>query len=116
MSHKIVFIVTREGLGYMDGADRAFGVEMFDRFLHSLENQPVKPQAICFYTEGVKLVSQDSTIALSLRLLHGMGVRIVACRTCLEHFGLIDKPVVGEIAGMNDILSLMTEAEKVIPV
>ena len=53
---KLVLLVTREGLGHVEPADRQFGLEMFDRFLHALENQPVKPHSICFYTEGVKLV------------------------------------------------------------
>jgi hypothetical protein len=34
---KLVVLVTQEGLGRVDPADRQFGVEMFDRFLHAFE-------------------------------------------------------------------------------
>ena len=112
----LVLLVTREGLGQVDPADRPFGLEMFDRFLHALESQAVKPQAICFYTEGVKLVCNGSPALLGLRILHGQGVRLVACRTCLEHYGLSDKVAVGEAGGMNDIAGLLTQADSVVTV
>ena len=113
---KLVLLVTREGLGQVDAVDRPFGLEMFDRFLHALESQAVKPHAICFYTDGVKLVCSGSPALLGLRILHGQGARLVACRTCLEHFGLSDKVAVGEVGGMNDIVGLLTEADSVVTV
>ncbi len=33
-----------------------------------------------------------------------MGVRLVACRTCLEHFQVVGKVAVGEVGGINDIV------------
>jgi DsrE/DsrF-like family len=113
---KLVLLVTREGLGQVDPTERPFGVAMFDRFLHAMESQPIKPDAICFYTEGVKLLCKGSPAALGLGLLQGMGVRLLACRTCIEHFQLTDKICVGEICGMNDIVTLLLSAEKVVTI
>ncbi len=113
---KLVLLVTREGLGQVGPADRQFGLEMFDRFLHAFESQPVKPHSICFYTDGVKLVCDGSPALLGLRILQGQGVRLVACRTCLEHFGLSAKVAVGEVGGMNDIVGILTEADSVVTV
>jgi intracellular sulfur oxidation DsrE/DsrF family protein len=113
---KLVLLVTREGLGQVGATDRQFGLEMFDRFLHALESQPVKPHSICFYTDGVKLVCEGSAALLGLRILQGQGVRLVACRTCLEHFRLTDKVAVGEVGGMNDIVGILTEADSVLTV
>jgi len=113
---KLVLLVTREGLGQVDPSDRPFGLEMFDRFLHALESQAIKPHSICFYTDGVKLVCEGSPALLGLKILQGQGVRLLACRTCLEHFGLSDKVAVGEVGGMNDIVGLVTEADSVVGV
>jgi intracellular sulfur oxidation DsrE/DsrF family protein len=113
---RIVLLVTREGLGTVDPTDKQFGLEMFDRFLHAWEGQPVKPQSICFYTDGVKLVCEGSPALLGLRILQGEDVRLVACRTCLEHFRLTDKVAVGEVGGMDEIVGLLTEADKVVTV
>ena len=113
---KLVVLVTGEGLGRVDPSDKQFGLEIFDRFLHSLETQPIRPHSICFYTDGVKLVCEGSPAFLGLRILQGLGVRLVACRTCLEHFRLIDKVAVGEVGGMNDIVGQLTEADSVVTV
>jgi hypothetical protein len=57
---KLVVLVTQEDLGRVDPANHQFGVEMFDRFLHAVESQAVRPACICFYTNGVKLVCEGS--------------------------------------------------------
>lgn len=116
MTKTLVVLVTQDGLGHVDSGDRSFGVEMFDRFLHAFESQTVRPACICFYTNGVKLVCEGSPALLGLKLLQGMGVRLVACRTCLEHFKMVDKVAVGEVGGMNDIVALLADADSVVTV
>jgi len=113
---KLVILVTHEGLGQVDSADRHFSMEMFDRFLHALESQAARPTAICFYTAGVKLVCEGSPALLGLQLLQGMGVHLLVCRTCLEHFQMTGKTKVGEVRGMNEIVALLSDADSVITV
>jgi hypothetical protein len=113
---EIVILATREGLGHFPAENKEFGLAVLDRYLHTLEGQPVKPHAICFYTEGVKLVCADSPVVMCLKLLEGMGVRMIACRTCLEKFGLADKLAVGEMGTMSDIVGLMHHADSVITI
>ncbi len=109
-----VFLVTRAGLGTTAPADAAFGLEMIDKFFHTLERQQEKPYAICFYTEGVRLVTEGSQVALGLGLLEKLGVRILVCQSCLQHYGILERVVVGKVAGMPDIVQVMAEADKVI--
>ncbi len=113
---KSVFLVTRNGLGSVAADDQAFGVEMFDNFLHALETQLEQVEALCFYTEGVRLLTKGSKALPALRLLAGLGARLVACRTCLSHYGLVDDLAVGEIGTMKDIVQLMTTADRVVTV
>ena len=79
-----VILITRAGFGFTAAEDADFGAEMLDKFLHTLESQPEKPLAICFYTEGVKMVADDSPVLLGLKLLEKLGVRMLACQSCLE--------------------------------
>ncbi len=116
MSKKVVVLVCREGLGSVPPEDRDFSREMLDKFLHALESQALKPEAICFYTEGVKLACIGSPVLFSLRLIEKMGVRLMICTSCLEYYGLKDKVAAGQVAGMNDIVQLMLEADTVIAV
>ena len=114
MSKKVVVLVRQEGLGQVPAQDRKFALEMFDKFLHTMETQPVRPEAICFYTDGVKLACKGSPVVPSLKLIQGMGVRLVLCRSCLDYFGLLEDVAVGDVGGMNDILKLLMEADHVI--
>jgi hypothetical protein len=111
-----VILVTKLGLGHTDAADAEFGTDMLDKFFHTLERQPQKPKAICFYTEGVKAVVQGSPFEVGLKLLAGLGVRLIVCGTCVQHYGLEQKLAVGEVGGMPEIVKLMCEAHKVITV
>ena len=112
----VVVLVRQEGLGSVASADREFGLDMFDRFLHSLESQASMPQAICLYTEGVKLAGEGSRAVFGLKMIQGMGARIIICQTCLERYGLLDKVAVGEVGNMAEISKVLLEADLVITV
>lgn len=116
MNKKVVVIVRQEGLGNVGPQDVQFGRDMLDRFLHTLEGQALKPHAICFYTEGVRLTCEESPILFSLRLLEKLGVRVVSCTSCLEYYGLESKLLTGEKGTMKDIVQLALEADSVITV
>ncbi len=116
MDDGAAILVRQEGLGAVGPEDREFALAMFDRFIHTLEGQSPRPRAICFYTEGVKLLGRGSPAVLGLSLLEGLGVKLLACKTCLEHYGLTDRLAIGEAVGMNDILKVLLEAAKVITV
>ena len=111
-----VIIISRPGLGTTCPEDSAFGMEMLDKFFHTLERQPIKPKAVCFYTEGVKAAAKGSPIEPSLQLLKGLGVQLIVCESCLKYYGLEKDAVVGTVGGMVDIVRLMSAAEKVITV
>ena len=114
MARKIAILVKQEGLGHVAPQDSTFSIDLFDRFLHTLESQPVKPVAICFYTDGVKLTCAGSRAVPGLQLIQGMGVRLLICRTCLKYFGLTGKVAVGEISTMAEIVKTLTDADSVI--
>ena len=69
---------------------------MLVKFFHTLEDADAKPDAMCFYTEGVKAVCEDFPAVGSLQALEKADVRIVICQTCLDYYGLMDKVSVGQ--------------------
>jgi hypothetical protein len=116
VSANTIVLITKETLGTVAGADREFGLSMMDKLLHALESEAEKPSAICFYTEGVRLVCRGSHVLLGLRLLEGLGVRLVSCQSCLEHYGLGGSVAVGEVGNMKQMAGLMMSAGKVVTV
>ena len=107
-------LVSKTTFGTIAPADEAFGEKMMIKFFHTLETVDRTPSAIAVYTEGVKLACEGSPIIDSLKAIEKSGTRIVLCKTCLEYYGILDKVAVGEIGGMDTIVSLMTTADTVI--
>jgi hypothetical protein len=116
LAANVVLLVRQEGLGSVAPEDAVFGVEMFDRFLHSLEGKPVKPAAICLYTLGVKLACEGSKAVFGLKMMEGMGVRVLICKTCLDYYGLLGKVAAGEVRTMSEISQILLEADSVVTI
>jgi len=110
---EVVILVTNSGLG---NGEKALREKMMGIFLSTLNTFPKLPVKILFYTEGVKLVVEGSPVVGELKALEEKGVRLIACGTCLDYFGLKEQLVVGEVGGMAAILEAMLEAEKVLTV
>jgi hypothetical protein len=113
---KSVILITKTGLGTVSPGDEQFGTEMLDKFFHTLESRERKPDAICFYTEGAKVVCEGSPHVLTLKLLEGLGVRLVTCQTCLQYYGVADQVAVGGTGGMAEIVELIESADNVVTV
>jgi selenium metabolism protein YedF len=106
-----VILINNNGMGRGDAEFQQKLIRTYFRLL--IENKYL-PTAICFYTEGVRLVVEGSPILEELRILEQSGIRLVICGTCLNHYGLADKVQVGIVGGMNDILEYQWLADKVI--
>jgi selenium metabolism protein YedF len=106
-----VILITSNGMGK---GPEELQITLVSKFLQLLLQNETLPAAICFYTEGVKLVVEGSSALEQLHELEKHGVRLIVCSTCLNYFGLTDKVKVGIVGGMADILEAQVRAEKVI--
>ena len=103
-----VIVASNDGLGH---GDHALARKVIVTYFRTLIELGAKPQAIVFYTAGVKLVTDESPC---LHELAQDGVRLIACRTCLDYYELMDCVEVGEIGNMANILELQAGAARVI--
>jgi sulfur relay (sulfurtransferase) complex TusBCD TusD component (DsrE family) len=87
---------------------------LIGKYLQLLGQGEDFPAAICFYTEGVKMVIDGSPVLEQLIALEKKGVRLIICSTCINYFGLADKVKIGIIGSMADILEAQLRAGKVI--
>lgn len=108
-----VILVTNNGMG---NADEKLRELLFNKYVELLAQNENLPVALCFYTEGVKLVCEGSPVLDQLRVLESKGVRLIICSTCLNYFELTGKVQVGIVGGMGDILEAQWKAEKVITI
>jgi sulfur relay (sulfurtransferase) complex TusBCD TusD component (DsrE family) len=108
---KTTILVTNDGMGK---ADLELQHTLIGKYFLLLVQDNKLPGAICFYTDGVKLVCEGSPVLDQLRALEAQGVPLIVCNTCLNHFGLTEKRQVGIAGGMGDIIEAQWQAEKVI--
>jgi hypothetical protein len=87
---------------------------LFEKYLDVLCQQGDLPYAICFYNGGVELVGEESPVLEQLHALETRGVRLIACSTCIDYFGMRNTVKVGIVGSMADILEAQLRAEKVI--
>lgn len=106
-----VIQITNNGMGK---ADETLQRKLASKYLELIQLNDTLPNAICFYTDGVKLVVEGSPVLEKLKSLEEKGVRMIVCSTCLEYFNLTDKVKVGIVGGMTDIIEAQVKAEKVI--
>jgi intracellular sulfur oxidation DsrE/DsrF family protein len=106
-----VILVTNNGMGH---ADEKLQLTLIGKYFELLLQGGNLPAAICFYTDGVKLVCEGSPVLEPLHTLEKKGVRLVVCSTCLNYFELTEKVQAGIVGGMGDILEAQMKAEKVI--
>ena len=106
-----VLQITNHGMGK---GDPVLQLKLVGKYLELIQSNESLPGAICFYTDGVKLVTEGSPVLEQLRALESRGVRLIVCSTCLEHYALTEKVQVGIVGGMTDIIEAQTKADKVI--
>ena len=108
-----IILVTNNGMGK---ADEKLQQTLAGKYFELLAQNGSLPAAICFYTDGVKLVCEGSPVIEQLRGLESKGVRLIVCSTCLNYFNLSEKVQVGIVGGMGDILEAQIKADKVITI
>jgi selenium metabolism protein YedF len=99
----------------MGRGDAELGAVLIRAFFHTLTEAEPLPSCVIFINSGVHLVTESSAIAPDLRALADRGVEILACGTCLNHFGLKDKVAVGQISNMYTIAETLLRADNVTP-
>ncbi len=106
-----VILVTNNGMGR---ANTDLQQMLSGKYFELLLAENDLPAAICFYTDGVKLVVEGSPVLTQLAALEQKGVHLVICSTCLNYLGLTESVRVGIVGGMGDILAAQAGADKVI--
>lgn len=106
-------VFNHDGLGH---AEEALRHKLATNYLRSLVELEQRPQAILLYASGVKLAAAGSPCLSELRTLAQAGVFVIACRTCLDYYGLMDQVQAGSIGNMLQIIEAQAQAQKVITV
>jgi len=107
----LVYVVSSDSMGR--GSDE-LGWALLQTYLRTIAEVEPLPAKILFYNGGVKLVTEGSGVLDALQQLQTDGVEILVCGTCLDFFQLKSAIQVGHISNMHEIMTAMSEADKVV--
>ncbi|MGQ8335699.1 DsrE family protein [Sunxiuqinia sp. A32] len=103
--------ITQNGMG---SGDEQLAQLLIKNYFTLLSEEKELPKVIAFYNGGVNLICSGSPAIEILLILEQKGVKLMACKTCLKHFDLLDKMEVGIAGTMMDIIELQKVADKVV--
>ena len=109
-----VTITTENSADHMGEGDEELGRILIKGFIFALTQQDHLPSTILFYNGGARLTCEDSASLEDLKNLASLGVEILTCGTCLNHYGLTDKLAVGDVTNMYVITEKQMQADLIL--
>jgi len=106
-----IVVISTEKMGE---GDAELGHLLMTNFIKALKDIDKLPQKILFYNSGVKLVTNSSPVIEHLRDLEKMGVELILCGTCVNHYSLGAEIESGTISNMYAIAEIMSMAGNII--
>jgi intracellular sulfur oxidation DsrE/DsrF family protein len=103
-----VVLLGATGLGR---GDEELGSTILGNFLKVLVATPRRPETIVCWNTAVTLLTAASAMVDLFQQLEGVGVKVLACKTCVEKYGLQEKLEAGEISTMPVIVDLLLRAD-----
>lgn len=107
------YVVSIKGELMGDG-DPELGRVLMETFVDNLKLQEQLPSHVILYNSGVKLATKQSPVCKSLTELEELGIRIMLCGTCIDHYGLQMDIGVGMISNMVVITETLAAAGHVV--
>jgi selenium metabolism protein YedF len=98
----------------MGDGDNELGHLLMHNFIKALKNLDRLPQKMVFYNNGVKLVTKDSPVIEHLKDLEKMGVELMLCATCVNHYSLGSVIGAGTVSNMYAIAETMSSSGNII--
>ncbi|PHR28519.1 MAG: sulfurtransferase-like selenium metabolism protein YedF [Desulfotalea sp.] len=112
-SQKVLVLVTSDSLG---AGDDILGKKLMLSYLKTIKEMGPELWQLIFVNGGVKLTISSSPVLKELQEYEESGTIILACGTCLEHFGLTAQKQVGGTTNMLDIVTAIQLADKVVSI
>lgn len=107
VKNKVILLETDS----MGAGDRELGATLLETFFSLLKQKEEKPAAIFCVNRGVFALTEQSLASLHLQELEKQGVPVLACKTCVDYYGIGERLTVGTISSMGRFLELAAQHE-----
>jgi selenium metabolism protein YedF len=106
-----VIVVSTDKMGE---GDEVLGQLLMENFIKAVKDLDRLPRKMVFYNSGVKLVTKSSAVIEHLKDLEQMGVELLLCATCVNHYSLELVIGAGTLSNMYAIAEVMASAGNII--
>ncbi len=111
ITKSLVVYVSSEHMGQ---GDDALGAVLMEAFLDTLSQFATRISHLVCVNAGARLAVEGSPVLEQLRQLEQMGVQVLVCGTCLNHFEIKDRLAVGSVSNMFSIIETLAGAGRII--
>ncbi len=109
MKNKMILLTTdRFGTG-----DDALGTAVLESYFAVVKSRPGLPAVIFCANRGVLALTRKSLASLHIGELEKAGVRVLACKTCVDFYDVEEQLLTGTVSSMGDFVDLSAEHEVV---
>lgn len=98
----------------MGEGDDELGHLLMANFIKALKDLDILPQKMVFYNNGVKLVTNSSPVIEHLKDLEKMGVELLLCATCVNHYSIESIVGAGTLSNMYAIAEVMASTGNIV--
>ena len=98
----------------MGEGDDDLGHLLMTNFIKAIKDLDKLPQKMVFYNKGVTLVTENSPLIDHLRDLEKMGVELLLCATCVNHYKIESVVGAGTLSNMYAIAEVMASAGSIV--
>lgn len=98
----------------MGEGDDELGHLLMTNFIKALKDLDILPQKMVFYNSGVKLAANGSPVIEHLKDLEKMGVELLLCATCVNHYSIESIVGAGTLSNMYAIAEVMASTGNIV--
>ncbi|HEY2420722.1 MAG TPA: DsrE family protein [Neobacillus sp.] len=107
MKNKVILVSSKQ----LGSGDQQLGETILETYFTLLKQQDELPIAVFCMNSGVLTMTGDSFISVHLKEMEEKGVKILACKTCVDHYGIEEQLTVGKVSGMAHFIELSAKYE-----
>ncbi len=98
----------------MGEGDDELGHLLMTNFIKALNDLDILPQKMVFYNSGGKLAANGSPVIEHLKDLEKMGVELLLCATCVNHYSIESIVGAGTLSNIYAIAEVMASAGNIV--
>lgn len=107
MRDKVILLASDQ----LGAGDAGLGQSILETFFVLVKQRDELPAAVFCMNRGVFTLTKRSFASVHLGEMAKAGVPVLACKTCVDHYGIEDELTAGEVSSMAAFVELAAQHE-----